>query len=354
MIGIHTLFIALVLATPAIAQVLLCPSTAPTDTITIAGSTAVQPIAIAWGAAYNAQCGATVTVQGGGSRSGAKRVCGDTTTGTAVDIGAMSRKWKSIEATAGTPAYTYQCLIGTTPTVVQIDAAIDGLVVILKKSSLPQLCITALGGLTFHQLRWIFSSYTAADLTATGWLPSSLPNSDGNENTHLFSELSAACPAIEIKLVGPNYQFGAHTHFLETILTDNAYGETYATTPTRPVGAGYFGTTSDIQTIKKVMSDSTGASIGFVSYSTYRNFLTTIYGVPLKNTGGYKAPIPSLIASGSYPLTRRIYMNVLSSTVLKTKAFIEYGMSTMGTANVVAKGFFPIPTSERAPMLARL
>ena len=181
-----------------------------------------------------------------------------------------------------------------------------------------------------------------------------MTSSDSNENTHLFSELSAACPAIEMKLVGPNYQFGAYTHFLETILTDNAYGETYATTPTRPCGAGYFGTTSDIQTIKKVIGDLTGASIGFVSYSTYRNFLTTIYGVPLKNTGGYKAPIPSLIASGSYPLTRRIYMNVLSSTVLKTKAFIEYGMSALGTADVSAQGFSPIPFSQRAIMVARL
>ena len=100
MIGIHTFVLALVLATPAMAQS-TCPSGSSTHTITIAGSTTVQPIADAWGAAYEAQCpGATVNVQGGTSSSGAKRVCG---VAPQVDIGAMSCAWWTTEATAGTP-----------------------------------------------------------------------------------------------------------------------------------------------------------------------------------------------------------------------------------------------------------
>ena len=153
MTGIHTFVLALILFTPANVQA-ICPGTAPTDIMTIAGSTTVQPIATAWGAAYTVQClGATVTVQGGGSSSGVQHVCGVPSTGTAVDIGAISPAWKITRATVGTPTYTYNCAIGTMPTVTQIDMAIDGIVVILRKGSLPAMCIAALGGLTFHQLR---------------------------------------------------------------------------------------------------------------------------------------------------------------------------------------------------------
>ena len=355
MIGIHTLVLVLVLllATPAIIQALICPSTAATDTITIAGSTTVQPIAAAWGAAYGAQCGTMVNVQGGGSSSGAQRVCGVTTAGTAVDIGAMSRAWKSTEATVIVGGFKYQCVIGTPTKVVQIDVAIDGLVVILKKGSLPATCITALGGLTFAQLRWIFSSYTAAQLKSTGWPTSALANSDSNDKTHLYSEISASCPKTEMRLAGPSSVLDSYTYFLETILTDYVGPETFATT-TRPAGAGYIGTTSDTATINTVKNDPTGATIGFVSFNAYNSVPTTVKAVSLKKSGGYVAPTLATIASGTYPLSRRIFMNVLASTVAKTKTFIEYGMSNLGTADVITSGFIAIPVASRATMNARL
>ena len=351
MIGIYTFVLALVLFTPAIAQT-ICPVTSATDIITIAGSTTVQPIADAWKATYIALCtGATVIVQGGGSSSGAQRVCG---AAPSVDIGTMSRAWKTTEASVGTPSYTYNCAIGTMPTVTQIDVAIESVVVILKKSSLPDVCIAALGGLTFHQLRWIFSSYSRATLLATGWPASALANSDGNDNTHLYSELSASCPATEIKLVGPMSTSTSYSYFLETILTDYANGETFAIS--RPTGAGYFGTLSDTATINRVRYDLTGASIGYVYYNAYTAVTTTIRAVSLKKTttGSFIAPTTSTNDSGLYPLCRRIYMNVLFPTVAKTKAFIEYGMSNWGTSDVILTGFYPIPGTSRTTMNARL
>ena len=346
----YTIVLTLLLIAPAIAQT-ICPSTSATDVITISGSTTVQPISDAWGAAYSAQCGAIVNVYGGGSSSGAQRVCGVTTTGTAVDIGAMSRAWRTSEATAGSPGYKYQCVIGPKPKVVQIDVAIESLVVILKKSSLPDVCIAALGGLTFAQLRWVFSSYTVAQLTATGWPASALVNSDGNDNTHLYSEISPACPATEIKLVGPSLALSSYSYFFETIFT--GIGETFATT-TRPPGAGYSGTTTDNATINAVINDLTGATIGYVSYNAFNSVSTTVSAVSLRKAADYVAPTTTRIASGTYPLCRRIYMNVRFTTVAKTKAFIQYGMSAMGTANVIAQGFTPLPASARATMVARL
>ena len=101
--------------------------------------------------------------------------------------------------------------------------------------------------------------------------------------------------------------------------------------------------------------DYTGASIGYVSYNTFNNVRTTISAVSLKNLSPiFVVPTTTTIASSTYPLSCRIYMNVLFTTVAKTRAFIKYGMSAMGTANVIAQGFSPLPVSVRATMAARI
>ena len=196
----------------------------------------------------------------------------------------------------------------------------------------------------------MFSSYTVDDLTDTGWSPSALPNNDNDDGTHLYSELHSNCLPIEIKLVGPTSAFSSYSYFLETILTDNGNTEMF------PMAPHYTGTTTETLTINKVKNDLTGASIGYVSFNAYNSVRSTITAVSLKKTttGSFIAPTSTTIANGTYPLSRRIYMNVKTSTVAKTKAFIAYGMSALGTAKVTAKGFSPIPLSERAGMVARL
>ena len=350
--SIRSFVLTLLLALPTAAQVKVCPSTAASSTITIAGSVVLQPLAKTWGAAYTAQCKAKVVVEGGGSSDGAKRVCGDTSKGSAVDIGTLTRAWKTTEATVSGDGFTYQCVIGKKPKVVQIDVAIDGLTVILKKGSLPDVCIKALGGLTFPQLRWIFSSYSSTKLAATGWPTTALANSDKNDKTHLFSELSASCPKTEIKLAGLNATFGTYTYFLETILTDFANGETFDLL--RPNGAAFKGTTSENATVALVKGDSTASTVGFVSYSTYVKSKTVVNAVSVKNKAGFIVPSTTTFAAGTYPLSRRIFMNLLASTVIKTKALIEYGLSVKGTADVTAAGFSPIPVSSRVTQKAKI
>jgi ABC-type phosphate transport system substrate-binding protein len=164
MISMHSLILTLLLA-PAAAQVKVSPSTAASDTIIIAGSITAQPIATTWRAAYTKQFKAKATVDNGGSSDGAKRVCGDTSKGPAVDIATMSCAWKSTVTAVGSDGYTYTSLIGTKPKAFQIDIAIDGITVILKKGSLADTCIKAIGGLKIAQLCWVYSSYTESKLT---------------------------------------------------------------------------------------------------------------------------------------------------------------------------------------------
>lgn len=186
----------------------------------IAGSSTVYPIAVAWRDAYLELCpGLDITVEEDGSSNGAARVCDASDEGaSAVDIGDMSRDWESDEGIPQANGYIYDCAAGdTSRSAIQIDVALDGLSVTAVGAGTAASCIETLGGLTLHQLRWMFTSYSDAELEATGWDPASVPNNDGNESTHLWSELDASCEASEISIAGPNEDSGTHEYFAETV-----------------------------------------------------------------------------------------------------------------------------------------
>ncbi len=153
-------------------------------TISIAGSSTVFPVASSWADIYTTFCDVEITVEGGGSSNGAGRVCAVAERGTPVDIGDMSREWKDTEALPLSD-YLYGCVEGDeTREVIQVDVAIDGLTVAVAHAGHALECIEIIGGLTTHQLRWIYSNYNDQRLIETGWDPSSLKNSDSNSQTH--------------------------------------------------------------------------------------------------------------------------------------------------------------------------
>ena len=92
--------------------------------INIAGSSTVRPVAEEWAAEYAVRCPATtINIEGGGSSNGAGRVCGEEARGEPVDIGNMSRDWKSSEAMSE-DGYTFDCLVGDTDrSAIQIDVS---------------------------------------------------------------------------------------------------------------------------------------------------------------------------------------------------------------------------------------
>ncbi|GIR07791.1 MAG: hypothetical protein CM15mP18_1200 [Methanobacteriota archaeon] len=172
-------------------------SCGPDGSISIAGSSTVFPLAEAWAEYYSEACpGTTITVEGGGSGAGAGRVCANSEKGTAVDIGDMSRDWKGSEATRGDDGYTMSCLKGDTSLEArQIVVAYDGLSVVVKKGGAAETCVNGMGGLTVDQLRWIFSAETAAEMTAAGVdVSAAVPNSDGDDATHKWSEFPPPTP----------------------------------------------------------------------------------------------------------------------------------------------------------------
>ena len=193
----------------------------PDGSISIAGSSTVLPLAEAWAEQYTAECSdVTVTVESGGSSSGAGRVCANSAKGTPVDIGDMSRDWKATEANRQANGFVLDCLVGdSSRDVAQFQVAIDGLSVVMKKGGAAETCVNGMGGLTPDQLRWMFSAETAAELTAAGLDMSAVtPNGDNDDSTHKWSELSANCPDAEINLAYPDAASGTYEYFFEAIL----------------------------------------------------------------------------------------------------------------------------------------
>lgn len=341
--------ILLLLAAPA-AAVECGPSGA---SVKIAGSATVLPLATLWAESYIAQCaGIEIVVEGGGSSVGSGRVCADSSRGAPVDIGDMSRNWTEKEAKT-VDGVDYQCSIGdTSRSIIQVDVAVDGLSVATAKGGHGQGCIDILGGLTPDQLRWIYSSYDADTLLATGWDAASLANSDGRDDTHLWSELDPACAASDIRIAGPGNLSGTFAYFLETILVDFKGGEKYD--DARP--NGYYNSQDD--EVLVAYTEANSDAIAYFGYAYLVEHSSSLSAARIKNAEGvYVAPSPETVADGSYnPLSRRIYMNLLDTnkSLKNTRPLLEFGLSAAGAALVATTGYVPVPDAEIAGLLARL
>jgi ABC-type phosphate transport system substrate-binding protein len=369
-----------------------------------AGSTTVYPYAVALATSYKKSCSAyNLTVDAGGSGAGAKRVCGDTTLGP-VDIGNMSRDWKTSEATKQSDGYTFQCLIGnTTRSVGQVAVANDAVVLIVKSdppvpvakpvaapkptptkpvpapkpakpaptkpvpapkpakpaptkpvpapkparpaptkpvAGLPTAaCIKKLGCLSKDVLRWMYSNYTVSQLLSNGWT-NVLPNSDGSDSTHLWSELDSACSAKEISIAGTDSTSGEYDFFKSSILTGTYEGFRSSFVP-------YVDKTA----VNTYVVSNFGA-IGFNNYVTALSTspaTTTV--VPLKNSAGVCViPNATTVEDLSYsPLGRQAYMNVLKNNCTGLKAslgYVSYAVSSAGQTIVAQNGGIALTTTQ--------
>ena len=75
----------------------------------------------------------------------------------------------------------------------------------------------------------------------------------------------------------------------------------------------------------------------------------------MNRQGTYIQPNKASILSNTYnPLTRRIYMNVLASSLPYTRPYLEFGYSPAGDALVAGTGYDPVPAADQILMLSRL
>ena len=324
----------------------------------IAGSSTVYPIAVRWTQGYGAQAdctvrasddpiglvtGAQILVGGGGSGQGASGVCSGT-----IDIGNMSREWRATEATSP-DAWNYRCN-ASGRTVTRVDVGIDGVTVVVKKVGVGATCLGFLKGLTPDQLRFMYSPLTIAQLQQTGWLRTSLSAGTG-ATSPLWSSLHKSCADKEFNLSGPDQaNSGTSDFFKEKIFKASSGESLFDNTGIK----GYKGFTSDGDTLAYVRADD--AAIGFFGYAYYFSNAATLTAAKIRNRFGvFVLPTKATILSNEYnPLTRRIAMNTLKTSLAITRPFLEYGYSPAGDADVVATGYDPIPAADQILMLSRI
>ena len=333
-------------------------------TINIAGSSTVYPVASAWAQAYSASnADYTVTVAGGGSGAGASKVC--STDADSVHIGDMSRDWKSSEATVGADGYTFSCL-SSDITVTQLIVAIDGLSVVVKKGGAADQCISAMGGLSMAQLRWVFTDWSEEDLAnhEKGGLDmnSTTPSNDG-DGVREWSDLddSSACLDNEIKLWGADSDSGTYEYFGEQVFCKNCFADAEPVAEGFDTVRGYQNSADDNQIVNGINSDEN--AIGYFGYAYYEENSNTLSVAAIANNdthgvqdaGNAVTPETSTVADGSYaPLSRFIYMNVNNNDWDLVRDFITYGYSDEGMDHVSDVGYVALPATMNAEMVSRI
>jgi phosphate transport system substrate-binding protein len=328
-------------------------------TINIAGSSTVFPVASAWGQSYSeANPEYVVNVAGGGSGAGASKVC--STDSDSVNIGDMSRDWKSSEATKGDDGYTFACE-SSDVTVTQLIVAIDGLSVVVKKGGAADQCISSMGGLSMAQLRWMYSDWTEADLEADGLNMSSVTPGNDNDGVREWSDLSSNCGDSEIKLWGADSDSGTYEYFGEQVFCKSCFADAEPVSESFDVDRGYQNSADDNQIVNGITGDEN--AIGYFGYAYYEENENVLSVAAIANNdthgvedaGGAVTPDSATVADGSYaPLSRYIYMNVNNDDWDLVRSFFEYGFSEAGMEHVMDVGYVALSESMLEEMRARI
>jgi phosphate transport system substrate-binding protein len=182
------------------------------------------------------------------------------------------------------------------------------------------------GGLTTAQLNIIFSNVKSAPK---------------------WSDLGSKCKAYTtpIKITGPDPTSGTSTFFAGAVFTGT---QTFRSSYTTTANADFS------LVLKTIQSD--GDYVAFMGYGNYVKNKSTLTAAAIKNSAGaYVLPSNGSIGNGTYkPLARYLYMNLLSKSVANTKAYIQYALSSAGSAIVASSGYVPLSSTVIKQMLARV
>eukprot|EP00931_Biecheleriopsis_adriatica_P090979 TRINITY_DN6488_c0_g1_i1.p1 TRINITY_DN6488_c0_g1~~TRINITY_DN6488_c0_g1_i1.p1 ORF type:complete len:1425 (+),score=232.44 TRINITY_DN6488_c0_g1_i1:107-4381(+) len=361
-------------------------SDASQTALRIAGSSTVKPVADAWRNAQPIASSYAVTLEGGGSSSGARRVCLPRTDPLHVDIGDMSREWKSKEATLLDDGYTYECM-STQIRVTQLAVGVDGLAVVAAKNSAAHDCITspALGGLTIAQLRWMFTDLSDEKLSTEFGLDmlSVAPNNDF-DGIKEWSDLHEGCAEVPIQPYGAGDQSGTHDFFAEVVIGKHfgsaegfpscnsslqhsleALNDTVAIQSFlnnhRPDNC-YMSSEDDENILHWVLADTGGIGyFGFAYYTQYSALLTVVRISDDKVKGAQDTlnakiePSAYSITDGSYSVFRRmLYMNVDNEAWPIAHDYLDYGFTDAGQAQVSKVGYVVVNANLKNKMQQRI
>ncbi len=285
------------------------------SSISISGSSTVEPISARVGEAFDAfNPGISTTVEGPGTGDGFARFCNGET-----DISDASRPIKDSEAEACAASGVEY---------VELHIATDGLAVMTNPSNDALTCLTF------------------ADLYAlTG------PESEGFELWSDANALSAelggagAFPDDELVVVGPGEESGTYDTFVELVIGDIAE-ERGQEDFTR---VDYEASANDNVIVQGIGSNPT--SLGWVGFAFYEQNQDALKALEVDGGEGCVAPTAESIASFEYPLSRPLFIYVKANDLATKQAlvdFVDYYLSDEGLAAVVDAGYVPLPSEDIA------
>jgi phosphate transport system substrate-binding protein len=283
------LVIALIVGLPAMYYVGTMTSQQKyTQTITIAGSTTVFPIAQAWGEALQKyHSNLDVQVSGGGSGVGVSSAGQNLTT-----LGMASRQIKSSEEV------TYPYLRNWT-------IAYDGIAIVVNPGLAGKIT-----NLTILQIHMIYNG------TITNW-----------------NQINDSMPRTTIVRAGRTTVSGTYEYFYEHVMQLDT---NYSADAEFEANAGV---QSYVQT--------TPNSIGYVGLG----YLAGLQVLKVNAAGTLWYPSIEAVANGSYPISRPLFLltNGIPTDGSLAEMFINFALSPEGQAIVAAEDYVPLPYAYMLP-----
>ena len=289
-------------------------SSGESSTLTISGSSTVEPITARVGEAFNADNPAVgVTVEGPGTGDGFKRFCAGET-----EVSDASRPIKDSEKESCDEAGINY---------VELKVAFDGLTVMTAPGNDAVAC------LDFADL------YALIGPESEGFGNWSDANALGAElgGTH------SPYPDAPLVITAPGEESGTYDTFIEFVIEDPAEerGQDAA------ARADYQASANDNVIVENIAGNET--SLGWVGYAFFVENSDTLKAIDIDGGSGCVSPSDASIADGSYPLSRALYIYVNTDKAAENQSltdFIDYYLSDEGLAAVAAAGYVDLPANE--------
>ena len=311
-------------------------------------------------AVYTTACPPDTTIVVEPHTNGTERLCsfdGETSlsNGSNLTIATVtSRKLDPSEATKLRKGFRFRCT-ETRQRLAQIEFALDALVFATTNNGTAHDCIDTLGGsLTLDQLRWMFSSLSTDELIMTGWDSSSIPNTDGDDGTFLWSELDKTCKAEEIVLgfyhrsEGEEDGMGTAQDELMEFFASTVFVEANET----------FRADSSLLLVSSDTLQALPAMVVATTFSvvTREALPWSLVGIKNETNGTAIQPTTSTIQSRTYsPFLLPVYLNFLSEVIsFRFDNFVSTFLLTLNGRRVAQTlGYVPLSESDEAAMQER-
>lgn len=283
-------------------------------TLTISGSSTVEPITARVGEAFNAaNPGIGITVEGPGTGDGFKRFCAGET-----EVSDASRPIKKSEAEdCAEEGINY----------VELKVAFDGLTVMTSPENNAVAC------LDFADLYALIGPESEGFNT---W-------SDANDLGAELGGTHSPYPDAPLVITAPGEESGTYDTFIEFVIEDPAEerGQDAA------ARADYQASANDNVIVENIAGNPT--SLGWVGYAFYVENADTLKAIDIDGGDGCVTPTDASIADGTYPLSRALYIYVNTDKAAENQAladFIDFYLSEEGLASVAAAGYVDLPAGE--------